>query len=143
MDIRKIIQLLEAAGKYKKIDRSTFIYLDPTGDKKEFAQCSTCISWIPDKQRCHFFSDDDKVVGNASCGLYVHGEPHDQPTLNSVTPKEAGYTLGQVRCENCTWYVDKKCELFDKLNKAMPDIFDLDSDVAAQGCCNGWQKTLK
>lgn len=143
MDIRKIIQLLEAAGEYTKIDRSAFIYLDPKGDKTQFAQCGTCVAFLPGKKRCKFFSDTDKVVANASCGLYVHGKPtDDQKIINAVTPADAGYVLGQVRCENCTWYVDKKCELFVKLNKAMPDVFDLDPAVDAQGCCNGWQKTL-
>ena len=144
MDIRRILKLLEAAGDYQKIDRSAFIYLDPQGNKKEFAQCGTCVAFLPDKKRCAFFGKNDEVVANASCGLYVHGKPHDdQPIINAVTPKDAGYVLGQVRCENCTWYVDKKCELFEKLNESLPDIFDCDPDVDAQGCCNGWQPILK
>jgi Pyruvate/2-oxoacid:ferredoxin oxidoreductase delta subunit len=144
MDMRRIIKLLEAADAYKKIDRSAFIYLDPIGDKKQFAQCGTCVAFLPGKKRCGLFGPNDEVIADASCGLYVNGKPHDdQPMLNSVTPRDAGYVLGQVRCENCTWYVDKKCELFEKLNRELPDIFDLDVDVAAQGCCNGWQKTLK
>jgi hypothetical protein len=143
MDIRRIITLLEAAGEYKKIDRSAFIYLNPKGDKTQFAQCGTCVAFMPGKERCGFFGKDDKVVANASCGLYVHGKPHDdQPITNAVTPSAAGYVLGQVRCENCTWYVDKKCELFEKLNKSMPDVFDCDPAVAELGCCNGWQKKL-
>lgn len=144
MDIRRILKLLEAAGDYQKIDRSAFIYLDPQGKKEEFAQCGTCVAFLPGKKRCGYFGKNDEVVANASCGLYVHGKPHDdQPIINAVTPKEAGYVLGQVRCENCTWYVNSKCELFEKLNQQLPDIFDCDPAVDAQGCCNGWQPILK
>ena len=123
-----------------RLDRSAFIYLDPRG--KNFAQCGSCYLFLPGKKRCAIFSPDDVVVANASCGLYVKGTPHDdQEIINSVTPEQAGYVLGQVRCENCSWF-DKSsstCGLFETLNKSHKDIFNLDPEVAAEGCCNAWQ----
>ena len=80
-----------------------------------------------------------QVVANASCGLYIQGRPHDdQPIQDVVTPDEAGYVLGQVRCENCSWYKNGTCELFAQLDRQMPDTFDLKDSVSASGCCNAW-----
>ena len=125
----------------KKIDRSAFLYLDPVEPEDEFAQCSTCYHFLPGKQRCSLFGKNDKVIADASCGLYINGEPHDdQEITNWITPKQAGYVLGQVRCENCYHYEDSKCMLFDYINEKMSDTFDLDVNVDSKGCCNGWQK---
>lgn len=124
-----------------KITRSAFIYLDPRG--KNFAQCGSCYQFLPGKKRCAIFSNNDEVVANASCGLYIKGTPHDdQEIINSVTPEQAGYVLGQVRCENCSWFKPEQstCDLFAQLNKTNKDIFDLDTEVSAEGCCNAWQK---
>lgn len=142
MDMREIIGLLEKAA-YKKGDRIgrwAFIYMEPkSGQSREFAQCSTCQLFMPGKERCGIFGPDDVVKANASCGLYLHGKPHDdQPIQDIVTPQDAGYVEGQVRCENCTWYKSGECELFAKLDKAMPDTFNLGSKVDPKGCCNAW-----
>lgn len=142
MDMRAIIKLMEAKDDdtAAKIGRSAFIYLEPKGDSEQFAQCGTCVMFMPGKKRCSIFGRNDKVVANASCGLYVHGEPHDdQDITDAVTPEQAGYVLGQVRCENCSWYREGRCELFAKLMQDLPDIFDLDIDVEPMACCNAWQ----
>jgi hypothetical protein len=144
MELRNLINILEAIGDQKaKIDRSAFIYLDPTGKKEEFAQCGTCIHFMPGKKRCNIYSKDDKVVANASCGLYVQGKPNDdQEFLNVVTPKESGYVLGQVRCENCDHFDGKKtCVLFEKLNESLPELFKLNTTVEPLGCCNAQQNS--
>lgn len=140
--MREILSLLEKAA-YKKGDRIgrwAFLYMEPTPSQaKEFAQCSTCQLFMPGKERCGIFGKDDVVKANASCGLYLHGKPNDdQPIQGIVTPKDAGYVEGQVRCENCTWYKGSKCELFAKLDETMPDTFNLGSKVDAKGCCNAW-----
>ena len=143
MDMREIINLLEAYKKGDKIGRWAFIYLEPQAKSGEnhdqFAQCSTCQLFMPGKKRCGIFGKDDLVVANASCGLYIQGKPHDdQPIQGLVTPEQAGYVKGQVRCENCSWYHDKKCELFQNLDEKMPDTFKLDTEVDPKGCCNAW-----
>ena len=141
MNIRDIIKLLEAAGdNSSKIDRSAFIYLPPKGNKKEFAQCSTCQLFLPTKERCGIFGKSDKVVADASCGLYIQGTPNDdQPITGVVTPDQAGYVLGQVRCENCSWGNNGKCGLFELLNEKLSDVFKLNETIDAQGCCNAFQ----
>lgn len=142
MNILDLLQLSEQElDNSGKINRSTFLYMDPKDPEDEFAQCSTCYSWLPGKNRCKFFSKTDEVLGSMSCGLYTHGTPTDkQPIINAVTPEEAGLVSESVRCENCSWYVNKECDLFKLLNEKIPDAFDLDPVVNAKGCCNAWQK---
>jgi hypothetical protein len=138
-DLIKIIQ--EAENEAKRIHRDAFLYLEGKKEKDQFAQCSTCIHWMPESERCALFSKSKRVVANASCALYVEGNPQeDQEFLNVVTPKDAGYVLGQVRCENCGWFEDDQCHLFKKLNDEMGDVWDLDTRVHAQACCNAWQE---
>jgi len=125
----------------EKIDRSAFIYLPPKSPANEFAQCATCIHFMPDDERCSIFAASDHVEAEASCGLYVHGEPSNDQTCRSiVTPKEAGYVKGAVRCENCSWHEGSECGLFKTLMQKLPDVFNLETDVDPQGCCNAWQK---
>lgn len=142
MDFRRIIDLLnEAKSGKEKIDRSAFIYLKPKGDKDQFAQCATCIAFMPGKERCAWFGKNDKVIAEASCALYVHGKPNnDQEIIGSVTPEEAGYVEAQVRCENCTHVKGDICLLFQKLNQELPELFELDSKIEDKACCNAWQK---
>lgn len=146
MDMRELINLMEAKGSGRRITRSAFLYLPPGDHPKDHAQCSTCFMFMPGKERCSIFGPKDRVVADASCGLYVHGEPYDeQPIRSAVTPAQAGYVLGKVRCENCTWFNSKAstCGLFELLNKADSGAFDMDTKVEAKGCCNGWQAKSK
>jgi hypothetical protein len=140
MQIREIIDLMEKAGEGNKLDRSAFLYLESRETQAQFAQCATCVLWLPESKRCGLFSEDFEVVANASCGLYVQGHPtEDQPIRDIMAPEAAGYVLGQVRCQNCSWFVDGKCELFTRLNEQMPTVWALDDEVSPKGCCNAWQ----
>jgi len=140
--MREIIQLIEQAQQSgDQILRSAFLYLPPTGDAHDFAQCGSCGMFIPGSHRCWLFGPHDKVVANASCGMYIQGEPsNDQEPQSKVTPQDAGYNLGQVRCENCCWLSGKSCALFEMLNRELPQVFDLDPEVEPLACCNAWQK---
>lgn len=135
-------RFINEAVESEKIDRSAFLYMAPKGDEKQFAQCGTCTLFLPTKQRCGIYHKDDRVVANASCGLYISGEPKDnQPITNVVTPEESGYYKGQVRCENCSWFDgESTCELYVELNENLSDVFDLDIKVEPKGCCNAFQK---
>lgn len=141
--MRDLIQLIEAAQRQgDPITRAAFLYLPPTGsDPNQFAQCGTCGMFMPGKERCWLFSAEFEVVANASCGLYIQGEPTDDQTpQNKVTPEDAGYNQGQVRCENCKWFDgDSVCNLYVMLTDQLPEVFDLDHTVEPLGCCNGWQ----
>jgi hypothetical protein len=142
MDMKRLIEIVEAKGtSMPKIDRSAFLYLDPDPNIKDFAQCGSCFMFMPGKQRCSIFGKNDKVIANASCGLYVYGKPYDDQLIrDAVTPKEAGYVEHKVRCENCSWFnKPNKCGLFESLNDKMSDVFKLDEKVEARACCNGWQ----
>ncbi len=141
MDIREYIKIVEQSSQGSKIDRSAFLYMDPKDPEDTFAQCATCFHFLPNAERCLLFGKNDKVVAEASCALYVHGTPaDDREIINSVSPEEAGYYVGQVRCENCSWFnKDSTCGLYQELNK-LKDIFNLDTKVNPKGCCNGFQK---
>lgn len=137
-DLIKLVEQAQSLGDL--ILRDAFLYLPPQGDPTKFAQCGSCGMFIPNKQRCWLFGDDDLVVANASCGLYIKGKPsNDQQPQHKVTPEQAGYNLGQVRCENCKWLEGTTCGLYKILNEQLPEVFDLDTKVDPYGCCNAWQ----
>lgn len=123
-----------------KITRDAFLYLDPRGNRNRFAQCSTCRDWVTGDRKCVIHGPKVIVAGGASCGFYVNGSPQPPGTLTyaRVTPKESGLVLREVRCENCMYFDEKpsECGLYHKLNKALPEYFDLDVNVNAHGCCN-------
>ena len=146
--MKHLIQIIEAKGaKTHKFDRDIFIYLEPRGkqDPKDFAQCGSCFMFMPGKERCSIFPEDFKVIANASCSLYVHGQPtDDQAWKTAVDPKAAGYVKGQVRCENCKWLdPGSKCGFFAYLNEKMSDTFSINEKVNSKGCCNAWEAKQK
>lgn len=142
-DIKKmVIEAIEELKKdtsKSKITRESFVYLEPRGDKTQFAQCSSCRMWTGKEGNTCSILGKTKVTGDMSCALYVHGNP--SPGLKgkevaSYTPKEAGLVKRSVRCENCRSFKDGICMLYQTLNKSNPDIFQLDEKVNPQGCCN-------
>lgn len=141
--MRQYIDILERmVGGKRKLDRSAFLYLEQIKRTAQFAQCATCSLFMPGSKRCAIFGPDDVVVADASCGLYVQGSPDDDQEIRGVvTPEAAGYVLGQVRCENCVWFnpTPSTCGLFEDLNAAMPDAWNLEETVSPTACCNGWQ----
>lgn len=141
MNIRELIRIVEQEGNDSdRINRSAFLYMDPKEPEDQFAQCSTCYNWKPESRLCKYFSNNDEVLGSMSCGLYTHGVPTEkQPVIESTTPEEAGLINTSVRCENCSWFVDRECELFKLLMAQLPDTFDLDPAVNPRGCCNAFQ----
>jgi hypothetical protein len=121
-----------------KIKRDAFLYLAPREPKDEFAQCSTCRMFLPDKERCAILGPSVHVPAEASCGFYIHGEPNDDQDCEVVVkPTEAGLVRREVRCENCASFDDGKCKLYETLNEIKPEIFDLDENVDSGACCNG------
>ena len=140
-DMRHLISIAEGKGSVKRLDRSAFLYLSPGDHPKDHAQCGTCFMFMPGQERCSIFGPRDVVKADASCGLYVHGEPYDeQPIRSAVTPKEAGYVEAKVRCENCSWFnAPNNCGLYADLNDKWPEAWKLDERVEAKGCCNAWQ----
>jgi hypothetical protein len=127
-----------------KLTRDTFLYLDPVPDVDDFAQCSTCSMWMVNNL-CSIHGSGVYVPGTASCGLYIYGQPNTDPqpgdTKDIVTPTESGLVDRPVRCENCRWGgpQEYECQLFDLLNRYMPDIFELDTAIDPKGCCNAQQ----
>lgn len=122
-----------------KVGRAAFLYMEPKEDEPEFAQCSTCALW-DGEDRCALFGDGFEVKGSDTCGFYVPGSPGTltRKVEERVTPEVAGFERRPVRCENCVSFdrKDSACQLFEALNEALPDHFDLDPKVKAQGCCN-------
>ena len=121
-----------------KITREAFVYLEPRGDGKDFAQCWTCAFMTSGK--CLLFRGDNRVHYNDSCGLYVPaGEKDPFLPIATVTKAEAGYIKGSVRCENCS-YGGAKCGLYKTLNKTLPQLFDLNETIESKACCNAYTR---
>lgn len=145
-----------------KNNRDAFLYFNhrPNSPKTEFAQCVTCRMFVPSE---YMGTDDDmdlciahgskvKVGEEYSCGLYSgwpKGPPNPQVIRDhaaelskgipgSVTPAESGLVEREVRCQNCFFFKpdEKKCGLYMALNKALPELWDLDENVDPFGCCN-------
>jgi hypothetical protein len=118
-----------------KIGRDAFLYLEPEGDGKDFAQCSTCYLYVADEQRCAILGPDFEVLPQDTCGLYLQGIYEGTPVRKLVSPEDADYARRKVRCENC-YYGGAKCQLFVTLNKRLPELFKLEETIKAKGCCN-------
>ncbi len=131
-----------------KIDRSSFLYVQPTtksyGDPKDYAQCKTCMMWTTDKGltcTIHGSKEVLEVFGPDTCAWYVNGKP--MPSMIgkehvSVTVEQSGFERRLVQCHRCYWYSSTLglCGLYVKLNQKFPRIFDLDPSVHKNGCCN-------
>lgn len=126
----------------EKVSRDAFLYLPPKPPLDQFAQCSTCFMWTgSQRQRCTIHGPAVPVTGDMSCGFYIHGEPMLEMARKEVTrvrPEESGLVKRAVRCEDCRFFhaTVSRCHLFDRLNRVLPDVFDLDPAVHPQGCCN-------
>ena len=118
-----------------KTTRDAFLYMK--GNVKDFAQCSSCVFWFSKINRCQLHSDKDKIDGDDSCGLYVQGKPQETGKCASLTtPKQSGLVDRKVRCENCWHFSNNNCSLYENLNKKLPEVFDLETKVGPQDCCN-------
>jgi hypothetical protein len=119
-----------------KIGRDAFLYMEPNGtDDADFAQCIDCALWSAVNKRCAIL---DMVVGAYwSCGAFL-------PAIDGftganvealVTPEEVGLVKREVRCENCK-FGGETCQLYDRLNEEMPQLFELDAKIEPKACCN-------
>lgn len=147
----------DAKASVPKITRDAFIYLEPASAELQdrFAQCKECRMWVPGYEGGGCIIHGSKqvpITASMSCALFVawpEGTPDEEAVKNhlaelqkdipgAVTPEQSGLVNREVRCQNCAYFDDTKsvCGLFEKLNKAMPDIFDLKIQVSAYGCCN-------
>ena len=126
-----------------KLDRSAFIYMNPSGkDQANFAQCKTCMMWTGSKGQTCTSHGKMKIKGSASCAIYVPGPTHADMSgkeMKVVTPEVSGLVDAAVRCENCSWFSSDKCQLFQRLNEELPGVWNLDIKVKAKGCCNAWE----
>jgi hypothetical protein len=139
-----------------RIGRDAFLYADPKPPDDRFAQCATCIMWTgPEHKTCLIHGKDREIDGDWSCNFYVHGQPSPDKAGEAealVEPEESGLVERQVRCRNCAFFDPQAedepgeegphCELFEKLNRAYPDLFELDQRVQADGCCTAQTEKL-
>jgi len=135
-------RFIKNAQEDNKVDRSAFLYMEPKNEenRQEFAQCSTCMMWLYDVNKCSIHGENVEVTGDMSCSLYVEGKPmtaEEHPPMPLVTPEESGLVSHPVRCENCTHFDGIRiCNLYVALNRKVSDLFDLDTNVDPNGCCN-------
>ena len=136
MSIGIKIPLQQAPPESKRYTRDTFLYQDPMEPKDKFAQCGSCTLYVPGRKRCSILGTALKVEPTHSCNLYIHGDPHEQPIVERVTPEDAGFVTRKIRCEHCRAFDDKgHCGFYQMLNDLAPTKFDLDEAVDAYGCC--------
>ncbi len=144
--IENIVKSLLAERKgVEKISRAAFLYLEPHKETKDFAQCGTCMMHTGKHKTCTIHGKDIEITKEMSCGFYIAGAPHEDMAgkeMPAVTPKESGLYDGKVRCENCT-HANKQtltCKLYSELNAELPQVFELDENIKAKGCCNAFTK---
>lgn len=125
--------------------RDALGYMEPDPDIPDFAQCGSCASFLSDRCRCFWFSDDFKVLPKASCIVYVQGPPIEGASvkpINVIKPEEVGFIEGKTRCQNCVSFDKGICLLFRVLNLARTAggslLFDLEERVKPRGCCNAF-----
>ena len=120
----------------QKITRDGFGYMEPDGDDDddEFAQCATCVMRVNGELKCGVMGAR-AVPADGTCVEYIEGDGIPAPIAN-LPPDEIGYTVRPVRCENCEFGGSDDCALYADLNQARPQIFDLDTKIKPQGCCN-------
>jgi len=139
MDINRFVKIVKNLTEdneqpVEKITRDAFLYMD--SNTRDFAQCATCWLFHSEKNRCSVLGPNVEVKPEYSCGYFGKGTSATRPPLKKLfTPKEVGLVERKVRCENCT-YGGKTCSLYDALNKAMPDKFNLDASIHPKACCN-------
>ena len=134
--LNKLIRLLEQGE--DKLGRGIFLYMEPTGDLPvtQFAQCESCNLFTGDT--CLVLGTQPIAPGD-TCGIYVQGANRVElkgKEIN-VDPEMIEYAeKHRSRCENCRSFDEGTCKLYETLNEALPDIFDLDTKVSSGGCCN-------
>ena len=134
ISLKTLVEENKTSG--EKLTREVFIYLNPKGDKKKFAQCGTCRMFTG--TGCTILGKT-KITANMSCNFYVNGPPTTKAEGKEesiMSPKEVGLVDRQVRCENCRSFKNGICLLYQSLNQYDPDIYDLDEKVDSLGCCN-------
>jgi hypothetical protein len=127
-----------------KLGAEAFLYLSPEPDTPDFAQCSSCRDWVKGDNLCAIHGPFIEVLGSMSCGLYVYGEPlpEGSRTMTIVSTLESGLVDREVRCENCKHMLpDDICGFFDTLNKELPELFDIDTNIDPKGSCNAQQSS--
>lgn len=126
-----------------KRDRSAFLYMEPNPDIKDFAQCGSCMHFIPDSKRCFWLGDKDEVDADDSCGFYAQGKPDGGKPSGQYTPEVLGFYEGKVRCQNCDGFDDRDnknihCDVYVQLTRMLPHLWDLDEKIKPRACCNAF-----
>lgn len=121
-----------------KINRDAFLYMEPKGKQHDYAQCSSCVLMTSDKM-CSVLGEFIEEPEETSCGLYAPGDaPLSDYFDDFVSKDDASFAERSVRCENCKFGDAKRkvCKLYEKLNKDLPELFELNTKISPFGCCN-------
>lgn len=121
----------------ERITRASFMYMEAASAdaRDDFAQCVECRDFVKRKNRCAILGPKKEVLAQDSCGAFIEGKYAGQPIRALVTDEDVGFVNRKVRCEHCA-YGGKACKLYQMLNEALPDVFDLDTKIKPKGCCN-------
>ncbi len=149
-----------------KITRDAFLYLPPKeGAEEDFAQCGACRMFVPDRLlpdgeggRCIIHGSKVEIDEDDSCGFMVpwptpdgspvehvmedHAAELEKDIPGSVTPEQSGLVSRRVQCHRCKFEKDNvtRCGLYEIINKALPELFNLDVDIEEHACCNAQEQ---
>jgi len=124
-----------------KIKRDAFLYLEGDDNDHDFAQCGTCYLFVPEDERCAIHGNL-RITADDSCGFYIEGAPSFDDTEKLVTPEESGLVHRETRCENCA-YGGPTCKLYEMLNRELPHVFELTTEISPTSCCNAQVPKVK
>ncbi len=111
--------------------------------------------------RCIIHGSKVEVDDDDSCGFMVpwptpNGQPVEEVQKQhaaelakdipgSVTPEQSGLVSRLVQCHRCLFEKNQAtlCGLYEKMNSALPDMFDLDTSIEPHACCNAQEPKQK
>ena len=119
-----------------KLSKSVAMYYSPASiGAAAGANCAACYKFIRGGRCCEVEGAIDGPTG--ICGLYVHGTPRDSEPpfqLVKISQQEASYArVGPTHCANCQYFRDKR--------QPVSLCAKVEGLVAAEGCCNFFEKS--
>lgn len=108
--------------------------------------------------RCIVHGSKTVVGPDYSCGVFApwptpDGSPNREVQEDhaaelrkgipgSFTPDQSGLVKQRVQCHRCEYHANPqvtRCGLYIHLNKVLPELFKLKTEIKPHACCNAWE----